>query len=242
MINKFNKFNKMINESSEQQLLDKILDKLSDYGYENLSQFEKEILNKASKYGVDSLKEYIDDEELNYDDSSGRILINGVPYDEWSKKQNDNEKKKKKETEWDITKRGATKTESNVKKPTYIVKVFKNLDSSIRTYYVVDDEIKEKGMVIKYIAVTNHDPNLKYGVLTHSKKIKWKTATPKEIFDDISNDFDQQKLLTIDETNNFEILLNLRSLYRKSLKSSKTVIDDKLLSKLNKLFNKFSKL
>jgi len=72
MIKKFNKFNKnnKMYESEEQDLVDSILDKISEYGYENLSSIEKEIMVKASTDGVDSLSDYIDDSDdavLTYD-------------------------------------------------------------------------------------------------------------------------------------------------------------------------------
>jgi len=226
MIKKFLKFN-IMNESLEQQLLDKILDKINIYGFDNLSDFEKKVLKKASSDGIESLSSFLDkEEELNYDDSTGRILINGIPYDEWSKQQS--EKKDKNEYNWN----SSNNKSSNIND--YEITVYKNFNSKVRYFYVIF-----KGQIdgiIKIKMISEDNDKKKYGVVVNVKKTKWTKMSINDIFKDISKEYDQYKKLTLDETNDFETFLNLRSSYRKGK------LDDNNIQKINYLFNKFSNI
>lgn len=247
MIKKFNNFNRInMNESKSdkaQELVDQILDKISDYGYENLSAIEKEILSKATK-GMDELEEYIDSEDedqVTFD--NGQILINGLTYTEWQNRQNKESKNKNKDkNDWASTSKGETKKDR--KKPDYSVRVYKNNNNDELVYVLTwdintfrnlsDDELNNIQTVKKYSTLKT--PDNPYGIITTKKN--WNKKSIKQLHDEFfDKEFDKFRDLTIDELNLFETLMILRQKFKKKL-----INDEKDLNNLNNLYNKFSNL
>jgi len=233
--NKFNKFNKMY-ESEEQDLVDSILDKISEYGYENLSAIEKEIINKASTDGIESLSDYIDrsdDAVLTYD-KLGHILINGVSYTEWANKS-EKEKKPKDKFSWNKT----SKHGNERKMPPYRIRVYKKDNSNILYYYIFWVEGDLKGTKKKWVSVSKNPEKDPFGSIYGINS--WKNDTMEDVHKKhLDNDFDRFKDLSPEELNEFETFLNLRKRWRKGEFNENTDENRKFINGLKTLYKKFS--
>lgn len=237
MINKFNKFKKMNEAKHEQEardLIDNILDKINNFGFDNLSEIEKEILQKASTEGLESLEDYIDssdDEKLSFD-KHGHILINGVPYTEWSMRGKDEDKDKKKDTsKWTDTSKRVT---SDKNMPNYKVRVYKNDDESILNYILIWVDGPQEGTVKKYSTISTEEKP--YGIITKSKT--WQGKSIEELHETkFDKEYDRFRDLTGDEINLFETFMILRQKYMRN-----KINDEKSLKNLNNLYKKFSNI
>lgn len=232
MIRKFNNF-KTLNESNNvaemQKLVDSILDKINEYGYENLSKLEKEILQKASSDGIESLEEYIDSDDnpvLSFD-KHGHILIDGIPYTEWSMNK---DKKTKKDNDWE----GTTKLkelEGSVNAD-YKVRVYKNDEHNYYDYILIWVKGESKGNVKKYSSKRN-EKNI-YGTITLSKS--WQNKDINELHKSyFDKEYHKYKDINDEEISLFETLMLLRHKYKKN-----ELTDPKEIENLNKLYNKFN--
>lgn len=247
MIKNFNNFNNM-NESKyekeENELIDKILDRMSDVGFDNLSSLEKEILTRKSR--GESIEEYIDkdEQELSFD-KHGHILINGTPYTEWSMKQKENDIKENDEddNEWK-----SIKKESGPKLPDYRVRVYKNNNSNTLYYYIFFVNGKNKGDIKKFTTIRDNDHL--FGKMTSSKswyENRLKNNLPPYTMEEfhekkLLNEYDRFKDLKPNELNEFETLLILRKKFISGLFAEENDSNKKSLKYLTKLFNKFSNI
>lgn len=252
MIKKFKKYNKMneTRESREEQLVNSILDRVSKVGYKNISNHEKEILSVASSEGDYGVSRYIDksdDAVLTYD-KLGHILINGMPYTEWSQKQEkEKSKPKKKVGGWISTPKDSSG--DNVPKPDYDIRIYKNNDSKKLYYYIFwkdneDVPVQMRGKIQKWISIDDTDP---FGKILGTGKKAWRNKTMDEIHQsDLINDYDQFKDLSLKELNDFETFLKLRKQFRghelNDIKDDpkQTKINRNLLKELKDLYTKFS--
>jgi hypothetical protein len=239
MIKRFNNFNKVnMNESKSdkaQELVDQILDKINDYGYENLSAIEKEILSKATN-GMDALEDYIDSEDedqVTFD--NGQILVNGLTYTEWQNRQNKESKSKSKDKDdWASTSKGETKKDR--KTPDYSVRVYKNNNSDELVYILTWDINTDEDIQTVKKYSTLKTPDNPYGIITTKKN--WNKKSIKQLHNEyFDKEYDKFRDLTIDELNLFETLMILRQRFKKNL-----LEDEKDLNNLNNLYNKFSNL
>lgn len=222
MIRKFNNFKKM-NESRQhddaiQELIDNILDHVSEFGYENISELEKEILIKASDPEKrKSLVQYIesdDNEELSFD-KLGHILINGVPYEQYQinkeKGMYDKKEEESDTTKWSNTSK--SKEEKGPAMPPYRIRVYKNRGSSIRYFYIFWIEGEFEGEKKKFISIAEDAEKHPFGTLV--RITSWEKETMEQIFNHLDDDYDQFRDLTPDELNSFETFLSLRKRFRK---------------------------
>jgi len=239
MIKRFNNFNKVnMNESKSdkaQELVDQILDKINDYGYENLSSIEKEILSKATN-GMDALEDYIDSEDedqVTFD--NGQILVNGLTYTEWQNRQNKESKSKDKDKDdWASTSKGETKKDR--KTPDYSVRVYKNNNSDELVYILTWDINTDEDIQTVKKYSTLKTPDNPYGIITTKKN--WNKKSIKQLHNEyFDKEYDKFRDLTIDELNLFETLMILRQRFKKNL-----LENEKDLNNLNNLYNKFSNL
>lgn len=239
MIKRFNNFNKVnMNESKSdkaQELVDQILDKINDYGYENLSAIEKEILSKATN-GMDALEDYIDSEDedqVTFD--NGQILVNGLTYTEWQNRQNKESKSKSKDKDdWASTSKGETKKDR--KTPDYSVRVYKNNNSDELVYILTWDINTDEDIQTVKKYSTLKTPDNPYGIITTKKN--WNKKSIKQLHNEyFDKEYDKFRDLTIDELNLFETLMILRQRFKKNL-----LENEKDLNNLNNLYNKFSNL
>jgi len=238
MIKKFKNFGKM-NESrgdKEQKLVDNILDKISKFGYPNISKLEKEILNKASESGIESLSSYVDysDDEVLSFDKHGHIMINDVPYTEWQMNKDDirkEQKSKKKEndtTEWGNTTKG--EKSKNDYKSNYRVRVYKNRDSSDLFYYLFFNTGEKK----KFYSYEKGTP---YGKMSGINS--WVGKSLEEVHKQIEKDYDNFKDLDDKEISVFETFLSLRARYGKGkgkIDTENEERNNKLIIELDKLY------
>jgi len=243
MIKSFNKFKKM-NEtttSPEQLLVDEILDKIGNVGYKNISKTEKEILSKASKDGVSSLTKYINDsddfeEKLSFD-KLGHILINGVPYSEWSMMSDEEKKEKNKKnkpmTDWNSTGKSTEPTND------YTVRVYKNNGNKTLYYYIVWIRGDNEGLKKKFITISDDPQKKPYGIIKDITS--WKNKTMDDIHEThLKNSYDQFKDLTDGELKEFESFLILRRRFIK--KEFNDPKNKRYIDRLNTLYNKFSNI
>jgi hypothetical protein len=227
-----------MNESKSdkaQELVDQILDKINDYGYENLSAIEKEILSKATN-GMDALEDYIDSEDedqVTFD--NGQILVNGLTYTEWQNRQNKESKSKSKDKDdWASTSKGETKKDR--KTPDYSVRVYKNNNSDELVYILTWDINTDEDIQTVKKYSTLKTPDNPYGIITTKKN--WNKKSIKQLHNEyFDKEYDKFRDLTIDELNLFETLMILRQRFKKNL-----LEDEKDLNNLNNLYNKFSNL
>jgi len=265
MIKNFKNFKKMNESTSEEELLNGILDKISKIGYKNLSSIEKEILNLASTDGVDAISDYVDtsDEDKVTYDKLGHMLINGMTPTEYSNlTENEKEKKRnkgKKNYKWETTSKGSKSSGGRILPP-YKVRVYKNDDSNILYYYIFWDEPQKwgtkEGQMQKFISISDNTEAEPFGKKSIIRKKAWLNKTLEQIHvDDLDDNYDKWKSLSPEELTQFETFLLLRGRFRgrelnleqpkKDAKLTKDQVKQnteksKLILELKRLYKKFS--
>ena len=227
-IHNFNKFN--MNEShisEEEKLINRILDKISDVGYNNISSVEKEILAKKSR--GESLDDYIekDDPKITYDNKG--MLFNGLTYEEW---QNQEKEKEKESGGFKKTSRISTGGSFD---GNYKVRLYIEYGSPQRYYYIFHKDGKKQ----KYRTVGKDESDI-FG--TKSTLSSWPNDSMDEVHKKIEKEYDAFKDLTPEETSDFETLLTLRERWRMKEFDDNSKESKNMLRELARLHKKFSKL
>ncbi len=185
------KFNDFMFERVKEQpdIINSILDKISDIGYKNISPLEKEILDRYSKGGEKAIDEFIEssDEEITFD--KGQILVGGVPYEEYQRKE--------KEGKLDPTKYQRTSVSGGG--GPYKIRVYKKYGEKNRYYYIfhenatkqiyrpIPTEEKGKNIFGEFVTLKGYDDKSmedthKLLVERHSYD-EFRDLTPKELGD-----------------------------------------------------------
>jgi hypothetical protein len=236
---KYNNF--MVNEeytSREENLINSILDKISEVGYNNLSAIEKEILNKYSNQ--ESIEKYLPPEDkVNITFDNKGMLFNGMPYEEYQRKLKTAELDDDKDDKTGFKRTSKSKSEGKGQfTGSYRINVYKNFGSKDRIYYIFHEDGKKQ----KFYTISDNEKDI-FGKKTTLKT--WTNLSPEEVHEKyLDKEFHQWRALTPGELTEFETFLILRERWKNGEFNDyeKNEASARLLQNLVRLYKKFSNI